>query len=225
MSRLVPLLDVDPELGEHLDEQSRQAARRHLVVRVERIEQGDHALPAANLFNSEGGIGLLILEGLTLRRVGLAHRVAGELLGPGDLLRPWQGDGEHQAYPFVASWRVIQALDVAVLDAGLTQRLAQFAPVVSELVGRALLRSRRAIGSLVTAQLTSVDQRLLVSLWHLADRWGRVRPDGIVLPLPLTHEALGLLVGARRPSVTAALGRLAARGRHLAIRHGLAALR
>ncbi len=210
MSRVVPLLDLDPELGEHLDEQSCQAARRHLVVRVERIEQGDHPLPAG-LFNAEGGIGLLILEGLTLRRVGLAHRVAGELLGPGDLLRPWQDDGAHEAYPFDASWRVIQALDVAVLDAALTQRLAHFAPVVSELVGRALLRSRRTIGGLATAQLTSVDQRLLVSLWHLADRWGRVRPDGIVLPLPLTHEALGLLVGARRPSVTAALGRLAQR--------------
>lgn len=210
MSRVVRLLDVDPDLGAQLGDTDRTAAERHLMVRVERISQGERALPA-DLFDAEGGVGLLILDGLAVRRVGLAHRAAGELLGPGDLLRPWQDDGEHEAYPFSASWRVFQPLEVAVLDAALTQRLAHFAPIVSELVGRALLRSRRSMGSLVTAQLTSVDQRLVVSLWHLADRWGRVRPDGIVLPLPMTHEALGLLVGARRPSVTAALGRLAQR--------------
>ncbi len=210
MPRVVQLLDVDPDLGRHLDEQSRRDARRHLFVRVERLGPGVRALPA-DLFDAQGGIGLLVLEGLALRRVGLAHRAAAELLGPGDLLRPWQDDGEHEAYPFDASWRIIQALDVAVLDAAVTRRLAQVAPVVSELVGRALTRSRRSVGSFVTSQLTSVDQRLLVSLWHLADRWGRVRPDGIMLPLPMTHEALGLLVGARRPSVTAALGRLAER--------------
>lgn len=211
MSRVVQLLDVDPELGRHLPEPSQRRARRHLPVRVERIGRGVQTLPA-DLFDAEGGIGLLVLEGLALRRVGLAHRAAGELLGPGDLLRPWQDDGEHEAYPFNASWRIIQALEVAVLDAAVTERLAQVAPVVSELVGRALSRSRRSVGSLVTSQLASVDQRLLVALWHLADRWGRVRPDGIVLPLPMTHEALGLLIGARRPSVTAALGRLAQRG-------------
>lgn len=207
MSRVARLLDVDPELAGHLDERSRAAAAQHLKVRVERIGQGEHALPA-DLFGAERGVGLLVLEGLAVRRVGLAHRAAGELLGPGDLLRPWQDDGEHEAYPFSSSWRVFQTLEVAVLDEALTRRLVHFAPVVCELVGRAMLRSRRTTGSLVTAQLPSVDQRLLVSLWHLADRWGRVRTDGIVLALPMTQEALGLLVGARRPSVTAALGRL-----------------
>jgi Mn-dependent DtxR family transcriptional regulator len=37
-------------------------------------------------------------------------------------------------------------------------------------------------------------------------------PDGIVVPLRLTHETLGALVAARRPSVTSALGRLADAG-------------
>ncbi len=207
MKRVVPLLELDPDLGEGLDERLVDAAHKHLVVRLERIGEGTWALPA-DLFGTQGGVGLLVVDGLALRRVGLAHRAAAELLGPGDILRPWQDDGQHEAYPFDASWRVIKALDVAVLDAAFAARLAHFPTIVGALVGRALLRSRRGIGHMVTAQLTSVDQRLLVSLWHLADRWGRVRLDGILLPLPLTHEALGLLVGARRPSVTAALGRL-----------------
>jgi hypothetical protein len=35
-----------------------------------------------------------------------------------------------------------------------------------------------------------------------------VTPDGVVLRLPLTHQLLGRLIGARRPSVTSALQRL-----------------
>jgi CRP-like cAMP-binding protein len=48
--------------------------------------------------------------------------------------------------------------------------------------------------------------------WDLADRYGRVHPDGVHLDLPLTHEALSHLAGARRPSVSGALTRLAAAG-------------
>ena len=39
-------------------------------------------------------------------------------------------------------------------------------------------------------------------------RWGKVEPGGIRLPLPLTHQLLGQLIGAERPSVSHALGRL-----------------
>jgi CRP/FNR family cyclic AMP-dependent transcriptional regulator len=53
-----------------------------------------------------------------------------------------------------------------------------------------------------------VEERLVLLLWHLAERWGRVRPDGVLVPLRLTHEVLGMLVGARRPSVTSSLGGL-----------------
>lgn len=54
--------------------------------------------------------------------------------------------------------------------------------------------------------------RLHVLMWHLAERMGRVRPDGVHLALPITHETLGHLVAARRPSVSAALGQLSQRG-------------
>ena len=57
-----------------------------------------------------------------------------------------------------------------------------------------------------------LDVRLALMLWHLASRWGRVEPGGIRLPLPLTHQLLGRLVGAERPSVSHALARLARSG-------------
>jgi hypothetical protein len=58
------------------------------------------------------------------------------------------------------------------------------------------------------SHMNRVDQRVLLAFWYFAERWGRVRPDGILVRLPVTHEQLGALVGARRPSVTTALSAL-----------------
>jgi hypothetical protein len=49
-------------------------------------------------------------------------------------------------------------------------------------------------------------------LWLLAESWGKVTSAGTFLPLHFTHEALGAMVGARRPTVTLALRELADRG-------------
>ena len=53
---------------------------------------------------------------------------------------------------------------------------------------------------------------MLVKLWHLADRFGRVTPDGVRLPLPLTHAQLAGVLGMHRPAVTTALGVLRDKG-------------
>jgi len=65
---------------------------------------------------------------------------------------------------------------------------------------------------LVVNQLVRLDDRLLLALWALAERWGRVTPGGVLVPMELTHSALARLVGARRPSVTSAIGDLGAAG-------------
>jgi CRP-like cAMP-binding protein len=57
-----------------------------------------------------------------------------------------------------------------------------------------------------------VERRLLLKLRQLAERWGRVTPDGIRLDLRLTHQELANMIGAVRESVTIALGRLASAG-------------
>lgn len=57
-----------------------------------------------------------------------------------------------------------------------------------------------------------VERRLLLKLRQLAERWGRVTPDGIRLDLRLTHQELANMVGAVRESVTIALGRLSDAG-------------
>lgn len=54
--------------------------------------------------------------------------------------------------------------------------------------------------------------RLLILVWLLAERWGHVTPEGVTVSLPHTGEDLGMLVGARRPTVTIALQRLTQSG-------------
>ena len=61
-------------------------------------------------------------------------------------------------------------------------------------------------------QLPRVEDRVLAILWLLAESWGRVSAEGVLLPIDLTHQALGELIGAKRPTVTLAVGQLARRG-------------
>jgi hypothetical protein len=84
--------------------------------------------------------------------------------------------------------------------------------IVAGLHVRIAEQTDRLAAQLVICQLPRVDQRLLALMWLLAEAWGQVTPSGTTLPLTLTHDALGAMVGARRPTVTLALGELTGRG-------------
>ena len=158
------------------------------------------------------GIGLLVLEGLLLRRVGVDGRYGAELLGSGDLLRPWQGEDAQPTLPCTTGWQILGPTRVAVLDRRVARRFARYPDLIGRLVGRALQRSRNLAVNMAIVHQARVDVRLRMLLWHLADRWGRVTPTGIALPLALNHTMLAELVAAHRPTVTTALSELAARG-------------
>jgi CRP/FNR family cyclic AMP-dependent transcriptional regulator len=160
---------------------------------------------------ARGGFGLLVLDGLLVRNVGVDGRFGAELLSRGDLLRPWQHDGESGPLPFELTWRVVAPIRLAALDPGWAARMAPFPEVAGELAGRALDRSRRLATLMAIAQQPRLEQRVWLLFWELADRHGKVHPDGVHLDLPLTHEVIGNLVAARRPSVSTALGRLGER--------------
>jgi hypothetical protein len=55
---------------------------------------------------------------------------------------------------------------------------------------------------LAVARIPHSAPRLLIMLWHLADRWGRWEKGRIVLPIPLTHKLLGALISVRREQIT-----------------------
>src|SRR4051794_6063059 len=205
------VLHHDAELADAVPPQRREQAARESVAAVVRVRRGkwDARLPAQK---THGGHGFLLLEGLLVRRVGIGDRFAAELLGPGDLLRPLEHDGEEATLPFEATWRVLEVLRLAVLDRHWSLRMCRFPDVGVALTGRAMLRSRRLANTLVIASHPRLDERLRLLLWEFADRYGTVHPDGVRLRLPLTHDVLAELAAARRPSVSTALGRLARAG-------------
>jgi CRP-like cAMP-binding protein len=107
---------------------------------------------------------------------------------------------------------VLEAARVAVLDKHAAARFARYPALTGRLVARALDRSRNLATAMAIVHHTRVEVRLHMLFWHLADRWGRVRPDGVVVPLRLTHSMLADLVSARRPSVSTGLSELARQG-------------
>ena len=88
----------------------------------------------------------------------------------------------------------------------------RYPELVGRLVARAIQRSRYMAVNMAIVHQARVDVRLHMLFWHLAGRWGRVRSDGTVLPVRLTHAVLADLVAARRPTVTSALSELSRRG-------------
>jgi CRP/FNR family transcriptional regulator, cyclic AMP receptor protein len=210
--RLVRVLDIDPDLGTDLDPDALRSATAELIAPVVPVEWVKHTGrwgPSA----LEGHLGLLVIRGLLLREVRLLGTPSAELLGDGDLLRPWDVDGEYTLpVPAGVFWTVLAPIEVAVLNGGFLRRAARWPEVLARLTGRTVARAKSLALHDAITNLKHVETRLLVQLWHLAERWGRVGPEGIALPLPLTHEMLAKLVGATRPSVTTGLGRLASRG-------------
>jgi CRP/FNR family transcriptional regulator, cyclic AMP receptor protein len=204
------VLDEDADLAQTVPESRREEARRASVTGVVTAPPGAWAQPRQRP-EAAGGYGLLVLAGLLARRVGREGRYGAELLGVGDLLRPWDSDNTASTH-FDISWRVFEPARFAVLDPAWTTRMAAYPQVGAELAGRALTRSRRVVNMMAIAQHPRLEDRLLLLFWELADRFGRVHPDGVHVDLPLTHEVLSHLAAARRPSVSGALSRLAATG-------------
>jgi CRP/FNR family cyclic AMP-dependent transcriptional regulator len=99
-----------------------------------------------------------------------------------------------------------------VLDetfAAVTQR---WPSIAAALIVRAERQAERAALQQAISQLPRAEQRIVALLWHLGDRWGAVADGHVAVPVSLGHEAIARLVGARRPTISAALGRLEARG-------------
>jgi CRP/FNR family transcriptional regulator, cyclic AMP receptor protein len=204
------LLDADDDLAEDLDIRIRFAARQVATARVLEADTGECDLES--WFAAVGnGPGLLILDGLVAVDTRITNRTVTELLGSGDLLQPL---GRHvdDIVERVASWRALCACRFALLDTEFAERVLPWPQI-----GHALLRrSERRAEDLGVLRAIScqprLEVRLVLFLWHLAARWGRVEPSGIRLMLPLTHRLLGQLVSAERPSISHALGRLADAG-------------
>jgi CRP/FNR family transcriptional regulator, cyclic AMP receptor protein len=204
------LLEADPELARGLDPRRIREASTRLPVRVVEIHRGPWN-PGRMLHSGSHPIGLLVLDGLLVREATVGDHPSAELLGPGDLLRAWEDRDAEVLLPRSVRWTALTGARVAVIDHSLAVRAAQWPEIFASLVERATRRAERLVVMQAIGHLTRVDDRLLALLWCLAERWGRVVPNGVLVNLRLPHRTLAGMVGARRPSVTTALGQLIAR--------------
>jgi CRP/FNR family transcriptional regulator, cyclic AMP receptor protein len=200
-------LQEDPELLEAIEPDQRAAASTALTARQLDLSPG--AWPGSSA--GRDGIGLLVLQGTLVLRVGIAGRHSAELIGEGDVLRR-PDNGWATQLTLTHSWLVLEPARLAVLDSRFASQLAGFPNLAGALFGRASLRTRQLAVNMAIVHQARVDVRLHMLLWHLAGRWGRVRSDGIVVALRLTHSILAELVAARRPTVTSALSELSRNG-------------
>ena len=210
-ARSIALLDTDPDLGRLLDDERLEVARRELVVRQHTVGAGPWDGERLRDAGPEH-VGLFVVEGLVTRELALADNVSAELLGQGDVLRPWQAERPQRLVPFGVRWTMLTPARLAVLDRRFAVALARHPEVNAMLIDRLADRAQRLSVMQAISQLNGVDRRLLTLFWHLAERWGRVTPEGVAVSAPVPHRVLAQLVGARRPTVSTALSQLAARG-------------
>jgi CRP-like cAMP-binding protein len=201
------LLDIDTDLAEGLDARTRLAARPAVIAAVFDADAGEMEL-SDTLHRVAEGPGLLVLDGVVATSVRVGDRVASELLGPGDLVEPDEL-GPDELVSCMTDWRALQPARFAVLDAAFAERIKPWPQLTHALLRRVERRAHNLNVQRAISSQPRLEIRLTLLLWHLASRWGRVEPGGIRLPLPLTHQLMGRLIGAERPSVSHALARLA----------------
>lgn len=210
--QVISVLDADPELGGALTDEERSLAHRHAVAAAYALPKGPIAAIDQPVGDEDAQVfGLLILSGIVIRELDIAGRQTAELLGRGDLIRPWDEE-PLDPLPGTVRWAVLQQAQVAALDRRFAAVAGRFPSMLETLTARADARARTLALQRALAQIPRVDARVLVLLWRLAHRWGTVTPEGVHLPIALTQETMAKLVGARRPSVTTAVGALTERG-------------
>jgi CRP/FNR family cyclic AMP-dependent transcriptional regulator len=202
------LLEVMPGIATGLPTKEAERARHGVVVEIFDLEPGpwtpDRTPPGP------GHLGLLLVDGIILRELVVGGARSVELLAKGDVLRPWQ---EEAASFCDASWRCLTRVQLANLGPPAASAICRSPALVETLVDRTMRRSRSLAVHAAVESLVGLERRLVLLFWHLAENLGRRTSEGVEVPLNLTHETIAHLVGARRPSVSAALTALARSGR------------
>jgi CRP-like cAMP-binding protein len=202
----VSLLRVDPALRAAVAPEDLALAEHALVAPCRRLPRGRWA-PEMLAVGGAHPFAALLLDGVVTYEITLAGRRSAQLLGPGDLFRPWASTDASLRY--ASSWSSAGDAAIALLDDHFLVATRRWPRLAAVVYGR--LADQMEVGAVRAAivALPRVEQRVLALFWQLADRWGIVRPRGVVVRLALTHEVIGRLVGAQRPTISLALHALA----------------
>jgi CRP/FNR family transcriptional regulator, cyclic AMP receptor protein len=198
------LAGLEPGVAAHL--RTRAGARRLWAERG----RWEPRVPEAE---RRGHLGMLVIDGLLVRTLSLAGRPCSEVIGPGDLVRPWDGEDVFATVAQTSRWRALCPATFAVLDARFAALINRWPTITAQLLARSVRRCRALAVQAAIANVRHAETRVLLALWSLADRWGRVTTDGVVVPVPLTHQLVAHITSLQRPTASAAIGHLRRDGR------------
>lgn len=206
--RAISLCAADPDLVRGIPARDLPLARRVLVAPRMDLPTAPWR-PGPPPSRDGAPPSLLLTRGLLARNVRIGDRTATQLLGPGDVIDPWatSWDDRHRV-----EWAVHEHATAALLGPRFAAAACRWPSLSATIHDRMRLMAERLCAHIAICQLARVDQRLIALLWELADRFGRVTPDGVILDIRVTHAMLGRLIGAKRPTVTLAVGGLIDRG-------------
>jgi len=201
----IALLRADPNLAGDLSPRKRKAAERQLRVPEVELEAGPWEPPEDG---PSGSVSYLMTDGMILRRVALEGGASVELLGAGDYLLPLRDEAASFSR---AELEVIDRARLALLDMRPGAPLSRWPTIGTEIAGRAIDRSRSLALQSAIMSIVGIEERLHALLWSLAERWGRATPAGVELEVNVPQAVLAEMIGARRPTVSQALGNLCER--------------
>ena len=96
----VRLIDEDPDMFASLPPRGQLDARARAIAPVVRLERGPWSATVTDICDHDSCLGLLVLDGLLVHSVVVVHEPRSEIVGPGDVLQPWQRLTEVASVPF-----------------------------------------------------------------------------------------------------------------------------
>lgn len=198
------LLDVLPALRSAVPRDDLRLAHRALTVPSRTFARGQR-FGAPSPAQPGRPFLAVIVDGLALRGTYLTSRGSGELLGVGDLIELANGEDSLCTLPATTTYDALEPVTIALLDDRFRTTARRWPRLHDVLADQRSRQARRAARYLAALSLPRVEDRIIALFCDLADRWGRVTPDGVRIGIPLTHTTIGRVTAARRPTVSLAL--------------------
>lgn len=206
----VSLAAVWPDILARVPAENRQLAEQTLLVPL--VSARDEQLADVIGTQIPGAFDFLIVKGVVLKETFLAGRSALELLGPGDVLAPPLTATRQLESRATSRYLAHGRVSLAAIEEHFRQAMRHWPGLADFLHDRLGRQTHRTSMHLAMLHQPRVEDRVLVLFADLAERFGHVTPEGVLIDMPLTHDIIGGLVGSRRPTVTLALHRLASDG-------------
>ena len=204
----IPLTTALPEIAELIPASERQLAEQVLHVPSLRVD-GELA---DTLTGTPLAFDFIVAEGVVLKQTRYAGRNSLELLGPGDVLAPPLTPSRQLESRATSSYLAHGQASLAVIEDRFRTAARRWPQLSDVLHDRLARQTHRASMHLAVLHIPRAEDRVLALFSDLAERFGHVTSDGIVIDVELTHELIGQLIGSRRPTVSLALEELSTTG-------------